>query len=107
MIRGSLPMLRLCALLLTLFAPAGCASYEPKGEPSFYHNLARPYEKLDAAAAASMISGYRHNNGLPAVTLDPALMRMAEAQAEVMAKRNKLDHSAGRAVHATAQGLGL
>ena len=88
-------MLRLCALFLALIAPAGCASYEPKGEPSFYKNLARPYEKLDAAAAASMISGYRHNNGLPAVSLDPQLMRMAEAQAEVMAKRNKLDHSAG------------
>ncbi len=88
-------MLRLCALFLALIAPAGCASYEPKGEPSFYKNLARPYEKLDAAAAASMISGYRHNNGLPAVSLDPQLMRMAEAQAKVMAKRNKLDHSAG------------
>jgi uncharacterized protein YkwD len=88
-------MLRLCALFLALIAPAGCASYEPKGEPTFYRNLARPYEKLDAAAAASMISGYRHNNGLPSVALDPQLMRMAQAQAEVMAKRNKLDHSAG------------
>jgi uncharacterized protein YkwD len=90
-------MLRLCALLLTLFAPGGCATnYEPKGEPSFYHSLAQPDAKLDAAAAASMISGYRHNNGLPKVTLDPALMRMAEAQAEVMAKRDKLEHNAGK-----------
>ena len=43
-----------------------------------------------------MISGYRANNGLPAVTIDPALMRLAEAQAEVMASRNKLDHDAGK-----------
>ena len=88
-------MLRLSALVFTLLALAACAAYAPQGEPSFYRNLARPYEKLDATAAASMISGYRHNNGLPAVSLDPSLMRMAQSQAEVMAKRNKLDHSAG------------
>ena len=41
-----------------------------------------------------MISGYRSNNGLPVVALDPELMRLAQAQAEVMAKRDKLDHGA-------------
>ena len=51
---------------------------------------------LDAAAAASMISGYRANNGLPAVVLDPELMQLAQAQAEIMAKRDKLDHGAGK-----------
>ena len=68
----------------------------PKAEPSFYRNLAQPGAQLDAAAAASMISGYRANNGLPAVTLDPELTRLAEAQAAVMAKRDKLDHNAGK-----------
>jgi uncharacterized protein YkwD len=95
----SLPMqsIRLSLLLLALLALAACASsYEPKGEPSFYRSLAQPGAKLDAGAAASMISGYRANNGLPAVSLDPALMRLAESQAEVMASRNKLDHDAGR-----------
>ena len=48
--------------------------------------------KVDAAAAASMISGYRHNNGLGGVTLDPQLMKLAEAQARAMAARDKLDH---------------
>ena len=71
-------------------------NYQPKGEPSFYRNLAKPGAELDAAAAASMISGYRANNGLPAVTLDPELMRLAQAQADVMAKRDKLDHGAGK-----------
>ena len=37
-----------------------------------------PGAQLDEAAAASMISGYRANNGLPAVTLDPDLTRMAQ-----------------------------
>jgi len=76
---------------------AGCASnYQPPGEPSFYRDLARPGAQLDAQAAASMISGYRTNNLLPGVSLDPALMRLAEAQAETMAERDKLDHNVGR-----------
>src|SRR5262245_58317494 len=88
---------RLAVLVLIPLWLAGCAdNYVPKSEPSFYRNLAQPGAQLDAAAAASMISGYRANNGLPAVELDSDLMRLAQAQAEVMAKRDKLDHGAGR-----------
>ncbi|MBI1202885.1 MAG: CAP domain-containing protein [Rhodopseudomonas sp.] len=78
---------------------AGCADsevYVPKAEPSFYRNLAQPGAQLDEAAAVSMISGYRANNGLTAVSLDPDLTRMAQGQAEIMAKRDKLDHAAGK-----------
>ncbi len=90
-------MLRLFVALLALSALAGCAAdYVPKAEPSFYRDLAQPGAQLDAAAAASMISGYRTNNGLAAVTLDPELIRLAEAQATIMAKRDKLDHAAGK-----------
>ncbi|RAI39518.1 CAP domain-containing protein [Rhodoplanes roseus] len=76
---------------------AGCAGDRdpPPGEPSFYQNLAKGGQ-LDPAAAASMISGYRRNNGLGAVTLDPVLMRLAEEQAQAMAAKNKLDHNVGR-----------
>lgn len=82
------------SILATL---GGCAdNYVPKAEPSFYRNLAQPGAELDAAAAASMITGYRANNGLPAVLLDPELMRLAREQAEIMAKRDKLDHGAGK-----------
>jgi uncharacterized protein YkwD len=82
--------------LTALGACAGNDTYVPQGEPSFYRNLANPGAEVDAAAAASMISGYRSNNGLPAVAIDPELMRLAKAQAEVMAKRDKLDHSASK-----------
>src|ERR1044071_24181 len=92
--------MKLPGVALAFLIPAmlgGCAdSYVPKAEPSFYRNLAQPGAELDAAAAASMISGYRANNGLPAVTLDPELMRLAQAQAGVMAKRDKPDHGAGK-----------
>ena len=91
-------MLRWALPILALFALAACAGdiSVPKSEPSFYRNLARPGAELDAAAAASMISGYRANNGLPAVSLDPELTRLAAAQAATMAQRDRLEHAAGK-----------
>jgi uncharacterized protein YkwD len=65
----------------------------PPGEPSFYRSMASAGAQLDAATAASMISGYRRNNNLTEVTVDPELMRLAEAQARGMAARDKLDHN--------------
>ncbi|MGI8524942.1 MAG: CAP domain-containing protein [Pseudolabrys sp.] len=91
--------MKFCRPLVAIFvlALSGCAAeYVPKGEPSFYRNLAEPGAQLDAAAAASMISGYRSNNGLDAVALDPALMKLAEDQARAMAAKNALDHDAKR-----------
>jgi uncharacterized protein YkwD len=73
----------------------GCASDKLPEQPSFYASLAVPDAALDAKAAASMISGYRKNNGLGAVALDPKLMKMAETHARNMAARNKLEHSIG------------
>ena len=92
-----MPLYRLLLALPALCVLGSCAdNYVPNSEPSFYRNLAQPGAQLDAAAAASMISGYRTNNGLPVVALDADLMRLAQAQAEVMAKRDKLDHGAGK-----------
>lgn len=86
------------AVLVVAALLSGCAAdnYVPREQPSFYRNLAQPGAQLDEAAAASMISGYRANHGLPAVALDPDLTRMAQGQAEIMAKRDKLDHAAGK-----------
>jgi uncharacterized protein YkwD len=96
------PLARAVALLLAPLALAACAYIGgggelPSGEPTFYRNLARPGAELDAKAAASMLSGYRRNNGLPAVTLDPELMRLAEQQSRAMVAKNQLSHSAGGA----------
>jgi len=57
-----------------------------------YVDMTTPGARLDPIAAASMISQYRGNNGLGAVAVDAELMRLAEAQSQVMADRNKLDH---------------
>ena len=83
------------ALLLLLGACAGDHDL-PATEPSFYRSLAASDVQVDAATAATMISGYRANNGLSAVSVDAELMKLAEAQARAMASRDKLDHSVVR-----------
>jgi uncharacterized protein YkwD len=88
--------LLVCGAVMSIAALSGCADNNPPaGQPSFYHDLAQPDAALDADAAQSMISGYRGNNGLGPVTLDPELMRLAGEQAQAMAARDKLDHDAG------------
>jgi uncharacterized protein YkwD len=71
-------------------ALVGCAADVAPEQPTFYRSMASPAAELDAVTAASMISGFRQNNGLGAVTIDPALMQMAQAQAQAMAARDKV-----------------
>src|SRR5215217_6312098 len=80
---------------LAVAALGACAGDRdpPPGEPSFYRSMASAGAQLDAVTAASMISGYRRNNNLTEVTVDPELMRLAETQARGMAARDKLDHN--------------
>jgi uncharacterized protein YkwD len=78
--------------IIGLLALAGCASEAPIEQPSMYVSMADPAAKLDAQAAASMISLYRQNNGVGAVTVDPDLMKVAEQQSQAMASTNKMDH---------------
>ena len=84
--------------LLLALALVGCASDSdpPAAEPSFYNSLASADANVDAAMAASMISGYRGNNGLSTVRVDPELMKLAQAQAQAMAARDKVDHDVVR-----------
>ncbi|MGH6767704.1 MAG: CAP domain-containing protein [Xanthobacteraceae bacterium] len=84
------------ALAAALLAACAGDRDPPAGDPSFYRNLAVSGAQLDAGMAASMISGYRRNNGLSAVALDPMLMKLAEAQARGMASRDRLDHNVER-----------
>ncbi len=82
--------------LPALIALAGCAGETPPQQPSFYRSMAEEGAAVDAAAAASMISGYRGNNGAGAVEVDPDLMRMAMDHARAMAAKDKVERSAGR-----------
>jgi len=79
------------AITATLLLGA-CTSEAPVGTPAMYVDMAEPGAQLDPAAAASMISQYRQNNGLGGLTVDADLMKLAESQSQAMAARNKLDH---------------
>src|SRR6516165_9105183 len=85
------------AALLGLAVLPGCMSDSgTPAQPSFYASMADADAAVDAAAAASMISGYRGNNGLGAVEVDADLMRMAMEHARAMAAKDKVDRAAGR-----------
>ena len=91
MLRPPTPVL-VAALAIAL---AACAAEPPPAEqPSFYRSMASPTATLDAEAAASMISGYRANNGLASIAVDPVLMVLAREQAQAMAARDKVDSDA-------------
>jgi uncharacterized protein YkwD len=87
---------RVCGVLLGAAMLFGCADNPPPPteQPSFYKDLAQPDAALDANAAQAMISSYRSSNGLPPVTIDPELMRLATEQAQAMAAKDKMDHDA-------------
>jgi uncharacterized protein YkwD len=86
-------VLRKFVAIIGFLALCGCASETVVPEqPAMYLNMATAGAVLDAQAAATMISQYRQNNGLGAVTVDPDLMKLAEQQSQLMASRNKMDH---------------
>ena len=84
--------MRAAVAIIGLLALGGCAAEAPIEQPSMYLSMANGGAKLDPQAAATMISLYRQNNGLGGLTVDPALMNLAEQQSQAMASRNRLDH---------------
>jgi uncharacterized protein YkwD len=94
---GSFACRAACIAAVAAWLSACAAERELPSDPTFYRSLADAGAQVDAPTAASMISGYRANNGLTAVTVDPELMKLAEAQAQAMASKDKLDHNVIRA----------
>ncbi len=97
----------LTALSLSL---GGCSSAVPtptSATPTFYQSLTSDSASVDPVAARDMISVYRRNNGLPTLTIDPALQAEARAQVDAMARANEVSHTlrgslASRVSRATA-----
>ncbi|KZL17304.1 Cysteine-rich secretory protein family protein [Pseudovibrio axinellae] len=75
---------RVAVFCVVALAMAGCVSKDET--PSYYQNLESHSAQVDAKVAAVMISSYRAQKDLPAVTIDPDLMRVAQMQAQGMAK---------------------
>jgi uncharacterized protein YkwD len=95
------------AALAALTGLAACAGDPVPEQPAFYRSMASAEAQVDGPTAASMISGYRHNNGLGAVEVDPDLMRLALERARGMAMRDKLDRGAGREFGKSLAGAGF
>lgn len=109
------PPLSRIVILLAFGMLAGCnAGQEPASrssgsEPAMYRSLAATEAHVDTMAARDMISLYRRNSGLGALTLDDSLQRVAEAQARDMARSGDLtargelgDRLAGAGVQTSA-----
>jgi uncharacterized protein YkwD len=84
-----------CMAVLGAIFVSACSVTAIPEKPSFYINLSPPGSEVDAAAAASMISAYRKNNGLGPVAVDPALNAIAKAHAVEMARKTKVGHDVG------------
>ena len=85
--------MRAAVAIAGLLLLGGCmADTKAPDQPTMYLSMANSGATLDPQAAASIISLYRQNNGLGAVSVDPGLMKLAEEQSQAMAARNKMDH---------------
>ena len=86
------------ALLATLgLSLGGCADAPPAANsgatPAFYRQLDTGNAIVDPVAARDMISVYRHNNGLPTLSIDPALQAEARERVNAMARANAVGPS--------------
>lgn len=82
-------------LLALLLAGCGTTDTNLTDQPAFYTNLAKTGKPVDPEAAASIISDYRTARGLTPVAVDPALNKIAQDQANAMAKADNLSHEVG------------
>lgn len=81
--------------LMLLVAGCGTTDTALDTQPAFYTNLAKTGKPVDAAAAASLLSDYRTARGLPPVSVDEQLSRIAQDQANTMARADSLSHEVG------------
>jgi uncharacterized protein YkwD len=101
-------------ILAALLALAACAPpppSQPAAAPppvnlSDRERAARDVH-VDPAQAASLISEYRDAHGLGAVTPDPVLQGLAQAQADSMAAHNVLSHTVNGTLSARFDAAGL
>lgn len=79
----------LVAGALAMLGVAGCTEPARTGQPAFYRDLGSASARVDANEARAMISAYRMNAGLGALTLDPELVDAAQHEASMMAAADK------------------
>lgn len=93
-----MPLLLGAALTVAVAAVTPTAAYS--------QGSGRAGANFSAGTAAAMLNEFRRSNGLPAVSLDPALMRLAQQQAQVMAAHDRMSHEIGGGFRARLLGAG-
>ncbi len=85
---------RACAALCLLAAVQALGGCLETGDDAPEVARARPsvVVRLDPAEIRQHLSAYRREHGLPEVTIDPALMALAQSQANAMARADHLGH---------------
>jgi uncharacterized protein YkwD len=96
----------ICALLPLL---AACVQSTPptSAPPAIYASLAASGVVLNADAARDLINGYRRNQGLSALALDPVLMAEAARQASAMAAGGDVSRGARTDISTRLAAAGL
>ena len=88
--RGRLAISCIGVLLALMFA--GCLNSEMPEPPAIAEHHQSIVMRLEPDEVRARISAYRQAHNLPAVSIDPALMALAQSQANAMASSNKLSH---------------
>ena len=89
LMKRALPAGVLATLLLPL---GGCLRSDGPAPPALSEARESVVVRLDPDDVRQRLSRYREAHSLSAVTLDPALMLLAQAQANSMARANHLSH---------------
>ena len=82
---------RVSVVALT-FTLAGCLNSETPELPATAEHHQSVVVRLDPDEIRTRISAYREAHNLPAVSIDPALMSLAQSQANAMASADHLSH---------------
>ena len=83
---------RLVPILALATALAGCLNSETPELPATAEHHLSVVVRLDPDEVKSRISAYRETHHLSDVTIDPALMALAQSQANAMAQADHLSH---------------
>ena len=84
-----------CALTGVLIAAFVLAMSATSDSRPLKRGTAKAGASVGVGGAASMLSSYRHSNGLSAVSVDSTLTRLAQQQARAMAASDQLSHDVG------------
>ncbi len=93
------------AALFGAFALAACAEAPEPGGPVDSRALAAV--RLDPQAAVAAVNAYRAKNGLGPLRLDPALVAMAQRQADAMVAADALSHTVAGSFSARLAAAGI